>query len=144
MDYSKTTKLQEMTKERDRWYGAAQDRAIRINDLAKKLKAANEKIERFETAVYDLQMADSHLEFISRVQDAGLHHEWDEFMDALVHAEKHLNKEGSVPKDYESVQMEVATGEPDEFAIFYKGGQISMNEIVLRLNRLSEIESKLR
>ena len=45
MDYSRTTELQEVKKERDRWYGEAQDRAIRINVLAHKLKTANETIE---------------------------------------------------------------------------------------------------
>ena len=45
-------------------------------------------------------------------------------------------------QDYESVELEVATGEPDEFGIFYKGGQISMDEIVLRLNRLSHLEKQ--
>jgi len=44
--------------------------------------------------------------------------------------------------DYESVELDFEPDEPSEFAIFYKGGQISMNEIVLRLNRLSELEKQ--
>ncbi|MBU8921804.1 MAG: hypothetical protein KOO63_08290 [Bacteroidales bacterium] len=38
--------------------------------------------------IYDLQMADPHLEFISRVQDVGMHHDWDDFMDALTTLER--------------------------------------------------------
>lgn len=102
------------------------------------------RIEELEQTIFDLQMADSHLEFISRIQDVGMHHDWDEFMDTLIHAEENLNKAGSVPKDYESVELDFEPDEPSEFGIFYKGGQLSMDEIILRLNRLSEIESKLR
>ena len=44
--------------------------------------------------------------------------------------------------DYVTEELECATDEESEFAIFYKGGQISMNEIVLRLNRLSYLEKQ--
>ena len=103
----------------------------------KRLRGEKDKrIKEFETAIYDLQMADPHLEFISRVQDAGLHHEWDNFTGLL----KSMEKAGRVPPDYESVELDFEPDEPSEFGIFYKGGQLSMDEIVLRLNRLSEIE----
>ena len=44
--------------------------------MAKKLQAGKETI-------FDLQMSDTLLEFISQVQDAGLHAEWIEFTDKL-------------------------------------------------------------
>jgi len=43
--------------------------------------------------------------------------------------------------DYESVRFD--DSDDNEFCIFYQGGQISMNEIVLRLNRLSALEKQI-
>ena len=42
--------------------------------------------------------------------------------------------------EYESVEMEVANDDEPQLGIFYKGGQIMLAEIVLRLNRLSALE----
>jgi len=120
------------------WRGARVENTLSLAQI----EELERKIEELESAIYDLQMSDSHLEFISRVQDAGMHHDWDEFMDTLIHAEKHLNKAGSGPKDYESVELDFEPDEPSEFGIFYKGRQVSMYEIVLRLNRLSELEKQ--
>jgi hypothetical protein len=38
--------------------------------------------------VYDLQLADPNLEFISQVQVAGLHEEWNDFLDLLIAAQE--------------------------------------------------------
>ena len=49
---------------------------------------AADQIESLRNTIYELQMADSLLEFISRVQDAGLHEEWGDFVDALYKIEE--------------------------------------------------------
>ena len=50
-----------------------------------------DRLEAQQDAIYDLQMSDPHLEFISRVQDAGMHHDWDEFMATLTMLEGQLD-----------------------------------------------------
>lgn len=47
-----------------------------------------EQVKKLEAAIYDLQMADTMLEFISRVGEVGLHHEWNAFCDKLARLEK--------------------------------------------------------
>ena len=49
---------------------------------------AADKIESLRNTIYELQMEDTLLGFIERVQDAGLHHEWGEFMELLHKSEK--------------------------------------------------------
>jgi hypothetical protein len=46
-------------------------------------KAYSLRIQALQDEIKDLQMADPHLEFISRVQDAGLHEDWNDFCDML-------------------------------------------------------------
>jgi hypothetical protein len=45
--------------------------------------AHNSTICELGETVYDLSMADPHLEFISQVQDLGLHQEWNDFIDLM-------------------------------------------------------------
>ena len=71
---------------------SSEQSADRIGNLERSLMKSAKRAEELETTIYDLQMADSHLEFISRVQDAGLHHEWDNFMEALEMVEKQIGE----------------------------------------------------
>lgn len=59
---------------------------IELNEIVLRLN----RLSALEDAVYKLQMNDTHLEFISRVQDVGMHHDWNEFMDTLEMVEKQL------------------------------------------------------
>lgn len=57
---------------------------VRYEDV-KELEAENKRLSK---ANYELQISDPHLEFISRVQDAGLHEEWDAFIQTLIELER--------------------------------------------------------
>lgn len=50
--------------------------------------------DELQDAVYDLQMADTHLAFIEKVQDCGLHAEWNAFVDLVAATEKEADHEG--------------------------------------------------
>jgi hypothetical protein len=69
--------------------------AHKLNPYSNQLDALEEKNKVLQAefgealkTVYDLQLADPHLEFISQVQDAGLHEEWNEFLDLLKAAQE--------------------------------------------------------
>ncbi len=62
-----------------------------FGDLQKFIAAADpqtiiglvEELNELEKAVYELQMNDPHLDFISQIRNAGLHAEWNELLDKL-------------------------------------------------------------